>query len=126
MPDVEAKHRAVWWTGDLYRFVLALQNYRPDLNILALDAEPTGLVFVSNLDPSNNSLMEAYYAIVADMLTASLDEITVQGYFRKIEVRSTALLDQENDFSPWHKDQQTLASYFRAPSSGRGTEPSCG
>jgi len=39
------------WTGDVWKVVLALKQYRPDLAMLALDAAPTGLIIITNLDP---------------------------------------------------------------------------
>lgn len=52
------------WTGDVYRVILALRKYRPDLNITILDAQPTGLAIISNLDPTSEILKDNYEDIV--------------------------------------------------------------
>lgn len=53
-----------WWTGDVWKVVAILAKYRPDLRIVCVDAPPTGLVFVSNLDPGSDSLRRDYCRIV--------------------------------------------------------------
>lgn len=53
------------WTGDVWRVVLALQKFRPDLLIEIVDAAPTGLAIVKNLDPQNRRLIENYDDVVA-------------------------------------------------------------
>lgn len=53
-----------WWTGDVWKVVAILAKYRPDLRIVCVDAPPTGLVFVSNLDPGNDSLRRDYCRII--------------------------------------------------------------
>ena len=40
------------WTGDVWKILPCLRRYRPDLALLALDANPTGLLLVANLDPT--------------------------------------------------------------------------
>lgn len=75
-----------WWTGDVWKVVAILAKYRPDLRLVCVDAPPTGLVFVSNLDPGNDSLRRDYCRIVeefalvpntAEGLAAFYDAITV-------------------------------------------------
>ncbi len=47
-----------WWAGDVWKTLVILTRHRPDLKIYALDAPPTGLVLITNLDPSNNKLKQ--------------------------------------------------------------------
>jgi hypothetical protein len=49
-------HRAGWWTGDVWRAALLLKRRRPDLQITTVDAFPTGLVLITNVDPSSRYL----------------------------------------------------------------------
>lgn len=49
---VEVPHRAGWWVGDAWKAVAALRHVRPDLRISALDANPSGLVLITNLNPA--------------------------------------------------------------------------
>ncbi|MEM6824653.1 MAG: class I SAM-dependent methyltransferase [Pseudomonadota bacterium] len=53
------------WTGDVWKLVPILAEYRPDLKLTALDCRPSGLLLVSRLDPENRSLTEHYDEIVA-------------------------------------------------------------
>ena len=56
------------WTGDVWKLILALRKYRPDLNIIVLDAYPTGLAVVSGLDPDSDFLSDNYEDIVAELM----------------------------------------------------------
>ena len=85
-----ASHRTGWWTGDVWRVVPMLKKYRPDLRILCLDASPTGLILVSNLNPKNDTLSQRYSGIVEEMMNMQLDTITVSGFFSQVGVVSTA------------------------------------
>ena len=58
--------------GRWAKVVAALQKYRPDLKMLALDAIPTGLIAVTNLDPRSTTLTDRYFDIVADFREQAL------------------------------------------------------
>jgi hypothetical protein len=60
------------WTGDVWKILPCLRRYRPDLALLALDANPTGLLLVANLDPDNRTLERGYVDIV-DTFAADCD-----------------------------------------------------
>ena len=55
-----------FWSGDVWRAVLALRAHRPDLSIATLAAPPTGLTVVRNLDPSSRLLEQRFDAIVEE------------------------------------------------------------
>lgn len=40
-----------FWTGDVWKLIPILSEYRPDLNVLVLDARPTGLLAITGLKP---------------------------------------------------------------------------
>ena len=52
------------WTGDVWKLHDCLRQFRPDLRLLLLDTEPTGLLLVTGLDPQNRVLWEKYNPIV--------------------------------------------------------------
>jgi SAM-dependent methyltransferase len=52
------------WTGDVWRLLLCLVEQRPDLILMPLDCEPTGLLLVSGLDPANRVLWDQYNPII--------------------------------------------------------------
>ena len=60
------------WTGDVWKLLPILQQYRPDLKIDVLDCKPTGLVMLSNLDPGNSVLSDAYDQILAGWTDVTL------------------------------------------------------
>jgi hypothetical protein len=53
------------WAGDVYKVVLALEQYRPDLVVLPIDTKPTGLLLVVGLDPTNTVLHDKYDDVIA-------------------------------------------------------------
>src|SRR3954451_4304866 len=44
------------WTGDVYKVLGVLARHRPDLICLRVGTQPTGLLLVLGLDPSNRAL----------------------------------------------------------------------
>ena len=57
----------VVWSGDVWKTVVALRHYRPDLLVHTVDVEPTGLAIVSGLDPTNTILFDRYHEIIASI-----------------------------------------------------------
>ena len=55
------------WTGDVYKVLEVLEEHRPDLIVLRIGTEPTGLGLVLGLDPDST--------VVADRLGAISDGI---------------------------------------------------
>jgi hypothetical protein len=55
------------WSGDVWKTVVALRRYRPDLQVVTADVAPTGLAIVTGLDPSNRTLHDNHDQIVADI-----------------------------------------------------------
>jgi hypothetical protein len=56
----------VFWTGDVFKVAAVLAKYRPELVVVPLDTEPTGLLLVAGLDPTSTVLADAYDAILAE------------------------------------------------------------
>jgi glycosyltransferase involved in cell wall biosynthesis/predicted O-methyltransferase YrrM len=63
--QAERERRTRVWTGDIWRLVEILREYRPDLFLLPLDAAPAGLLLIAGLDSSNRVLRENYDTIVS-------------------------------------------------------------
>jgi Methyltransferase domain len=62
------ERNTTFWSGDVWRAILALKKYRPDLRIATLAVPPTGLGVIQRLDPGSSILDARYDEIVADML----------------------------------------------------------
>ncbi len=52
------------WSGDVWRLILILREWRPELDIAVVDIAPTGLGVVRGLDPHSAVLQENYDNIV--------------------------------------------------------------
>jgi hypothetical protein len=61
-----------YWTGDVWKIVPVLRQWRPDLDLSVLDALPTGLGAVTRLNPASTVLKDNYDAIVAEWAGVSL------------------------------------------------------
>ena len=55
------------WTGDVWRLIIGLRKYRPDLNITVLDSYPTGLGVITGLNPDSEILIDNYDEIVEEL-----------------------------------------------------------
>jgi cephalosporin hydroxylase len=49
-----------FWTGDIYRLIPLLREYRPDLVVDVFDIELKGLAVISSISPTNEALRNAY------------------------------------------------------------------
>jgi predicted O-linked N-acetylglucosamine transferase (SPINDLY family) len=83
--------RQAMWTGDVWRTALLLKRRRPDLRMLVLDSAPTGLVLIGNLNSDNHLLADDYAALLAEMMSWSLAELTLAGYYKEICVEPEIL-----------------------------------
>jgi hypothetical protein len=82
-----------WWTGDVWKLVPVLQELRPDLSISLLDCRPTGLVAITNLDPRNSVLQEAYDSIINRHLKTELHRGDYEAFWTNVRVEPVAELD---------------------------------
>ena len=87
-PSIEP-HRRWWWAGDVWRTARLLRRVRPDLSFTTLDAPPTGLVLITNLDPDSTALRDRYDEHVQTMLGWSLAEIGLQQHAADMQVEPT-------------------------------------
>jgi hypothetical protein len=56
-----------FWTGDIWRTVVALRRHRPDLDVVTLACPPSGLGLVRSLNPGSRVLQDRYEQIVEEM-----------------------------------------------------------
>lgn len=88
-PSIEP-HRRHWWAGDVWRTARLLRRARPDLSFTTLDAPPTGLVLITNLNPGSTALSDRYDEHVRTMLGWSLTEIGLQQHVAEMQMEPTA------------------------------------
>ncbi len=87
-----AQHYPGWWTGDVWKTVDILMRYRPDLDIIALDAPPTGLIVIRKLDPSSTVLLSEYKGIM-DAYGSGPDLPMIAQYFKRLSMYPTSIVD---------------------------------
>jgi predicted O-methyltransferase YrrM len=56
------------WTGDVYKVMITLREHRPDLVLLPIDTEPTGVLLVLGADAANSTLSENYDKIEGEFV----------------------------------------------------------
>ena len=71
------------WMGDVWKVMLALKRYRPDLDLAVINAGPSGLAVVRGLDPSSRVLHEHFAEIIADLTDMPLEH----GFLDQLKVR---------------------------------------
>lgn len=64
----ERDRSTAFWSGDIWRLILLLRKYRPDLGVRTISTPPTGLGMIFNLDPSSRVLHDRLDEIVAEYL----------------------------------------------------------
>jgi hypothetical protein len=75
------------WAGDVWKTAAILKQTRKDLKFVAYDASPTGLIAITNLDPSSKLLEERYFELVADYAPRDLHD-EADSYFSSLGFRS--------------------------------------
>ena len=64
----ERERRRDFWSGDIWRLILMLKKYRPDLAIHIVATAPTGLAVVRHLDPDSRFLREHHDRLCGEFL----------------------------------------------------------
>lgn len=64
-----------FWTGDVFKMVLILKKYRPDLKIINIDECYTGICCVTNCNPESTILKDNYDKIVEEFMLLSFADI---------------------------------------------------
>jgi hypothetical protein len=91
--------RPGWWTGDVWLAVEALMAYRPDLSIHAVDAEPTGLVLITHLNPGSTTLDEVMPRIAEDFQTKPVTKQRYLAYIQALNLHPTSDFTTFEDIS---------------------------
>ncbi len=81
------KTKTVAWTGDVWKVVAILRDYRPDLDVTVLDLAPTGIVQICNCDPNNTVLTDHYDEIVAKWKDVTLDSLGLDRFCEIIDLQ---------------------------------------
>lgn len=87
------------WTGDVWKVLLLLRRYRPDLRIECFDSDGTGLVLITHLDPRSRVIAEHYDAMVAEVASLTLRDYGLRRYVDELHLQDTALLTDRHDLA---------------------------
>jgi len=71
----ERERRRTFWTGDVWRLIVLLKKYRPDLTIHTVATAPTGLAVVRKLDPGSRLLLERHDQLCREFLALDYSHI---------------------------------------------------
>lgn len=88
---------AHFWTGDVWKLLPILREYRPDLRLHVLDCPPSGLVAITRLDPASSVLADRYYEIVDQYAASVLDEDWLRSFWDKLELTASRPLCEQPD-----------------------------
>ena len=64
----ERERKTLFWSGDIWRLILILRKYRPELAVNVIATAPTGLGVVRGLDPGSKVLTKRMEEIVGEYL----------------------------------------------------------
>jgi hypothetical protein len=81
------------WTGDVWKLIPILEQYRPDLKITVLGCQTTGLVLVAGLDPRNTALRDNYDKILLEWKELTLKEFGVDRFFDRFAYTTVAEIE---------------------------------
>jgi hypothetical protein len=69
-----------FWTGDVWKIIPILHQWRPDLLTLVIDTDPTATLMVIGADPNNNVLWDNFDLVVDQAINdpATVDDAIVE------------------------------------------------
>jgi hypothetical protein len=73
--SAERDQTTAFWSGDIWRLLVLLKKYRPDLSIHTLGAPPTGLGLITRLDPASTVLRGRLPQLIAEGLALDFSVI---------------------------------------------------
>jgi hypothetical protein len=73
--SAERAQTTAFWSGDIWRLLVLLKKYRPDLAIHTLGAPPTGLGLIMHLDPASTLLRSRLPQLIAEGLALDFSAI---------------------------------------------------
>jgi hypothetical protein len=91
------------WTGDVWKMLPILKRYRPDLHVRLVDCPPTGVVAISNLNPTSTVLSDNFESILAEYAKQDLDHEQLVGLRTMFPMVDSRML---------HEQQNLVSAYF--------------
>ena len=73
--SAERDQTTAFWSGDIWRLMVLLKKYRPDLSIRTLGTPPTGLGLITHLDPGSTLLRSRLPQLIEEGLALDFSSI---------------------------------------------------
>lgn len=83
------------WTGDVFKLTEVLRRHRPDLVLLPLDTDPTGVLVVLGADPDSTVLRDRYDELVAELVVPDPQQVPHPVLDREGAVLPSSVLDSD-------------------------------
>jgi hypothetical protein len=83
-----------WWTGDVWKMLPVVRQYRPDLTVEVFNAPPTGLVVIRGLDPSSRVLADHQKQIVEQFCNPRDESALFEDFLSSLEINDTSRLTE--------------------------------
>jgi hypothetical protein len=74
------------WTGDIWKLIVCLKQWRPDLQVAVVDVPPSGLAIITGLDPGSTVLADNYAAIMEQYLDLPFKYLEEEGQSKALNV----------------------------------------
>ena len=107
-PIRQRSARPGYWTGDVWKMIPILRQWRPDLRIAVVDAPPTGLALVTKLDSESSILKDNYNKIVDTYLDRDLGVHGVERLHHEANLLSTEKFLSAQDFADFTRRRVSL------------------
>lgn len=80
------------WTGDVYKVATVLRRFRPDLVVVEVDTQPTGVVLIFGADPTSTVLKDDYDKIIEEFVVPDPQAVPEEVMVRKNAVAPETVL----------------------------------
>jgi Methyltransferase domain len=80
------------WAGDVFKMIGILRDRRPDLVVLPVNTEPTGVLVITALDPSSAVLRDSYDELLPELESADPQEVPEGILSRTVSVSAKSVL----------------------------------
>ncbi|MEI2419650.1 class I SAM-dependent methyltransferase, partial [Arthrospira platensis SPKY2] len=80
------ERKTAFWSGDVYKVILILKKYRPELEIKVIATPPTGLGVITNLNPESTILADNFTTIVNEYMQLDYDDLLGSNKWENLNV----------------------------------------
>ena len=92
------ERKTAFWSGDVYKVILILKKYRPELEIKVIATPPTGLGVITNLNPESTTLTDNFTTIVKEYMQLDYDDLLGRNKWESLNVVKISVNNVEKRF----------------------------